>query len=436
MSFELRSVFSLHVRLILLFVLGLGIYGTAIAEEGIRWESDIRTAANIAHNSNRLVLIHFTADHCPPCKLMEKNVFPIKEVADSVHRTFVPVKIDTAANPEIVKDFQIKFIPADVVMAPDGRIVGIRNTEVEKNDLEGFMQFIHRRHFQDILLARNSMQQQNTAGLPDRNIQEAEANRFEHQPIRPIQEQSTIFEQSTGEQHNLETGFVIPPVFGQQVEENRVVTNPVQTEQAPSDVNEMQLPEPPAREFGQIFERPLIQEIEPPKTYTVAPQSSVGHAFTSENISGPQVQNNVNLASGQPYQRPTESSNFIADSFEGFDNENFNRPELLGLSIEGFCPVELTDNDRWIRGESRVCLLKDNLVFVFSSVEARETFLANPERYTPALSGCDLIEWQKSKTLVLGARKHGVRYREKTYLFASKENLDSFFKDPDKFIVK
>ena len=51
------------------------------AQDRIAWVADWRDARDIAKGQHRLVLLHFYSDTCPPCKELERNVFPRVEVA-------------------------------------------------------------------------------------------------------------------------------------------------------------------------------------------------------------------------------------------------------------------------------------------------------------------------------------------------------------------
>ncbi len=45
------------------------------ASQGVRWQPNLETARRIAAQTNRLVLVHFWIDPCPPCKRMQDEVF-------------------------------------------------------------------------------------------------------------------------------------------------------------------------------------------------------------------------------------------------------------------------------------------------------------------------------------------------------------------------
>ena len=81
------------------------------------------------------VLVDFFATWCGPCKMMMKNVFPLKEVGDYLNARFVCVKIDAEvagrakvvkvdidASPDLAQRFGVMSVPTLAVFK-DGKLV-------------------------------------------------------------------------------------------------------------------------------------------------------------------------------------------------------------------------------------------------------------------------------------------------------------------------
>ena len=92
--------------------------GLATAQEGVRWAADYREAAEQAARERKLVLLHFESDSCPPCRKLEANVFPRRDVADAVEAGYVAVKINVDKNPEMARRHTVLRWPMDVVVTP------------------------------------------------------------------------------------------------------------------------------------------------------------------------------------------------------------------------------------------------------------------------------------------------------------------------------
>lgn len=87
------------------------------------WKHDFTEAAKDAKQSGRPLLIHFHASWCGPCRDMENDVLHHSDVRDFLSRHFVAVMVDYDQNPNLVNRFEIKLLPTDVVVAPDGAVL-------------------------------------------------------------------------------------------------------------------------------------------------------------------------------------------------------------------------------------------------------------------------------------------------------------------------
>jgi len=99
----------------------------------------------LANPASRPTLIRFTADWCPPCQAMKRDVFSRQSLADAIARDFRAVSVDlTNPGPE-AKQIAIRHgateIPTFVILAPDGREVARR---VDYADAAEFTTFLGR----------------------------------------------------------------------------------------------------------------------------------------------------------------------------------------------------------------------------------------------------------------------------------------------------
>ncbi len=104
--------------LTLIFALGLG---QARSEELIHWHTNLATARQVSQQYKVPLLVHFYGDQCMPCESLEKNVFTRPEVASTMQRYFVPVKINATADRKTAAEFGVHSWPTDVFLGPDGK---------------------------------------------------------------------------------------------------------------------------------------------------------------------------------------------------------------------------------------------------------------------------------------------------------------------------
>lgn len=97
---------------------------SAVAQTGQSlWLSELDTARRIAAETNRLVLIHFWAEWCRPCRQMEAEVFSRPEVLSAIASSYVAVKLNFDQNPVLARQLNVESIPTDIIMTPQGEIL-------------------------------------------------------------------------------------------------------------------------------------------------------------------------------------------------------------------------------------------------------------------------------------------------------------------------
>lgn len=87
------------------------------------WLNDLDTARRIAAETNRLVLVHFWAEWCRPCRQMEAEVFSRPDVLSAIASSYVAVKLNFDQNPLLARQLNVESIPADIIMTPQGEIL-------------------------------------------------------------------------------------------------------------------------------------------------------------------------------------------------------------------------------------------------------------------------------------------------------------------------
>ena len=84
-----------------------------------------KEALAAAKVEKKLVFIDFYTSWCGPCKMMMKNIFPLKEVGNYLNSKFVCIKIDAekGEGPELAKRYQVKAYPTFVAINPAEEIL-------------------------------------------------------------------------------------------------------------------------------------------------------------------------------------------------------------------------------------------------------------------------------------------------------------------------
>ncbi len=109
---------------------------------------------------------------------------------------------------------------------------------------------------------------------------------------------------------------------------------------------------------------------------------------------------------------------------------------LMPLGLEGFCPVSLVDKGTWVEGRAQWGARHRGRTYLFAGAEQQRAFLADPDRYAPALSGDDPVLACDSGREVAGQRRYGVTYQSRMYLFSSPETRAAFAANPQRYTAR
>ncbi|MEM8834231.1 MAG: thioredoxin domain-containing protein [Planctomycetota bacterium] len=95
-------------------------------------EIDHVRAIELAGESGRFALLHFTAEWCRPCKMMGRDVYPDASVSAWLHANALSIKIDVDEQNEVAEAFAVSAMPT-IVLIRDGetadRITGARKAD-------------------------------------------------------------------------------------------------------------------------------------------------------------------------------------------------------------------------------------------------------------------------------------------------------------------
>ena len=102
-----------------------------------------------------------------------------------------------------------------------------------------------------------------------------------------------------------------------------------------------------------------------------------------------------------------------------------------GLSgFKGFCPVSLKDHRELVDARPEYSAVHNGRRYFFSSAAAQSQFEANPEDYSPAALGNDVVHLVLTGDSTPGSLDHAVWFRSKLYLFATAETMETFVAAP------
>ncbi|MEI7698358.1 MAG: thioredoxin family protein [Planctomycetia bacterium] len=358
--------------------------GAGISAEEISWSTDIEQSLQDASQSGKPVLMQFTASWCVYCKRMEKNTFTNEDVAERIGEDFVAVKVDADEQKDLIRDLEIKGLPAILIVSPDlqviHRISGFQTAEALMTELNKADRASAKPPSNGTRLAQNSEVRSPGKKNPavPASIKPAASKPVPSKPA-PAKPASEVARR---------------PV--------RPVSRPI----APRDVAE--LPrlnvEPELRESGRgnqeiagVFDDAESEVDAPPKT----PRREGASGNTSKET-----------AAGLSRRTAQKQTAVKKPAFGGMSLVSAVKERTL---TEGSPDFQI----RW----------RDHLLY-FASQEELKAFRAEPEKYWPMLDGSCAVTMLRTDREVEGKVEFAAMFRKQVWLFASEEEMREFVTSP------
>ena len=106
--------------------------------------------------------------------------------------------------------------------------------------------------------------------------------------------------------------------------------------------------------------------------------------------------------------------------------------KLLGM--RGFCPVTLHESQRWVRGNPDLQWEHQGITYFLSDEKAFDKFWERAEDYAPKLLGCDPVLYRDDARAVPGSIRHAALWRGDLFLFSlRRESRAKFHADPSRY---
>ena len=114
-------------------------YAAADERATIVWREDYAGAMEDARAGNRLLWIQFTGPWCPNCTRMENDSFAHPAIVEHAQRSYVPLKLRSDLNEQLVAAFNLTAIPATVVVTPNRDVIAFHQGYLGPQELDGLL---------------------------------------------------------------------------------------------------------------------------------------------------------------------------------------------------------------------------------------------------------------------------------------------------------
>ena len=402
---------------VILLVLGFFCPITAAQQVGIRWESDFETAKARAAAENKPLLLHFYGDYCPPCKLMERDVFPDAKVGEKINAGFVAVKVNTTQQTPLSTAYGIRFMPTDIYLLPNGEELHRRVGGKVKP--EEFLAEV------ELVVAKLPKLQQIV-----QQPQQIALQPVVRQTVRPQIAQQPVAQQSA---YNFaDYAMNASPTYSQASLSQTAMQDEAEGFAVSGNALASQYHVPPQN----LASSNTLPNDSPSNNMANVSANMLSDTNVSQPVAA--YTSNVTVENKGIWEadaiRKQPAPGLGAGVSLGIVTATNNKPvtpQMPIVALDGYCAVSLSQQAKWIKGNTEITTEYDGAVFRFASVETQNAFLVNPELYAPVLRGVDVVELLTSRREVTGSRKFGGWYHGRVFLFTSAENYEKFQNNPD-----
>lgn len=391
--------------------------GASAAGQSIRWADSVEQAVAQAAAENKLVLLHFGADYCGPCRSVEQFVFTEPQVAEAIHQQYIPVKIDIQKSPELAEKFEVSRIPQDVIITTEGLVAYRRTSPSRAGEYRNMLAAGARMAAQTTVQSQQVVERM--SGITQQ--QRADAQRSPFLGAEAAKAGSlalgTPAQQSLPQRNSLVTAATV---------QNSAAVAPVafaanESSAAGFPAHQMSPTQFPQSNFQAAQGLPEIKN----------PFVNPSGPMTTANYVEPEGRSAV-LATQKVPAAVAEEAGVRQVSATA-------APEQGPLGLEGYCPVTLLSNQRWSKGDAQFGCYHRGVLYLFADQAARDRFLQSPDAHSPLLGGFDPVIMETEQRLQPGKRRFGVFCetapgQNAIVLFANEENRDRFKQDSDRYL--
>ena len=366
------SLQCLPIRIMLVTFAALASFTQHVAGNEIPWSTDIESSLQQAASTGQPVLLEFTADWCMYCKRMEKTTFVDPRVVNFVNQNYVAVRVDADEHKQLIADLDIKGLPAILVVSPTLQII---------ERIPGF---------------------QTPEALLTKLSKNPKANQYQ---------------------------------VAQNPAAKRPAQAPVIARPASAIVSAQVRPPRQELEFEPIeTEQPMAEEVAEEESQ---PEYA---AFAEHETSEPDAQEAPEEEMAAEVDETTPSAE-DEDFFATMNQKKLPEPKTPPRKIvpgevidepefDGHCLVTAVESREIVDGSPRHQTKYRGHVLHFSSEDAKQTFLAQPNEYWPLFDGICSVAMLNDDERVMGKLEYAAFFRKRLWLFSSEENMKQFLEDP------
>lgn len=377
------------------------------ANDGIKWTAELDEALKLSQKYHVPVLLHFSSDHCPPCRLLEQRAFKSNDVIKAVHDDYIPVLVNVDQYREIAQRYKVEAWPTDVLLNSDGEVM---HKGVSPQDPKQYVKMLkngvdsHRSH---LALKIEAAKTADPSVIAKSRVPQAQTPQANLQ-VKPFS--------LTGAQTTVNPSSVAA----------RVSQSPsLQSNSQPESSTTVAPSAPPTSAIQTV--NPFFQ---PAPTITTGDADQATKSLADDSSSD---------EASKDFNKQGSSNGSIVS--EAPSQDTLTEESVPPPVLDGFCPVSLHEAllsgnvaEAWVEGLPEFAVKHRSCIYWFKDEAQLQKFMASPDKYAAVLSGYDLVSFLREGVLLPGKREHGYIREGKLFLFSSEANKKQFAERHHEFV--
>ena len=115
--------------------------GPVLADNKINWYSYEKGMAE-GKKQGKKIFIHFYADWCRYCSIMEQKTFRNSSVISYLNTNYIPIRVNSDIEKKIAMDYRVRGLPFNWFLSKDGEQISYRPGYIAPEELISYLKFI------------------------------------------------------------------------------------------------------------------------------------------------------------------------------------------------------------------------------------------------------------------------------------------------------
>ncbi|MCY2975406.1 MAG: thioredoxin family protein [Planctomycetota bacterium] len=399
---------NLAIRFLLVAVLVYVSSSTKIVgAPSIPWDDDLGAAFQQSAISGKPIMLHFYSNNCPPCKMLDTRAFKDEKVVAALSEQTIPLKINVDNQRSVADRYEVTRWPTDVYLHPNGDEIGRSvspQDPLKYCELVNRVSSVNRGWITERIASQNAI----ASGQPSSLASSGASDNATPAATLAALNSSVNSNISTAADHNQRaTAPRTAKALLVNDAESSVANNSIHGRSVVTKSTTFTTPAPSSRTESNPYCAPVL-----------APDG----ASSMQCNSGVEPSADSVQAQMVGFARETSQNRYAQASARlgGVMSED------ITPAMDGYCAVTLRTQGAWAAGSPQFAIKHRGRIYHCVSEEARQMFLAQPDFYSPILSGYDIVHFCETGKLEPGRREFGCESGGHIFLFKDASTYETF----------